>query len=111
MIARSFSFWFAMDDDETEFKVVLLLSEAINVWQLNKKLTKVALAEKLLKERNLSLVKIPEDPNDPINRSYQAAKEVIRHSLSYVIKKWKADGYRYANCNPHDIFFDLSVSI
>lgn len=99
-----------MEVEGSDFKIAILLSEAITLWSNNKNLTRVELSDKLLKDCNLSMKKIPDDPNDDLYRDYQAAKETVRNSFKTIIKKWRKNNYQYINCEPHDIFFDLSVS-
>ena len=99
------------------FKVAITLGEVLKLVVINngkrgkEKLTKVKLAENILTENGLSLVPIPDDPSNEIYRDFQLAKEVVRNSLNYVIKKWQKSNYQYdPQSAPHDIFFDLSVS-
>ena len=98
-----------MDTTEAPPKFIVTYSEAAAFFQLGKDLSYNELADKVLLQTNLPIIKCP--PLDPEKRDeYIRAKTTLVQRLQNLKKKWKKQYRKLKDTEACDVLFDIVSS-
>ena len=95
-----------MDTTDAPPKIVVTYSEATALFKSGKDLTYDELADKVLLQTNLPIIKCP--PSDPEKRDeYLRAKRILVQRLKDLKKKWKKQCRKLKDSEANDVLFDI----
>ena len=95
-----------MDTTEAPPKLVVTYSEATAIFKSGQDLTFDELADKVLLQTNLPIIKCP--PSDPEKRDeYVRAKTILVQRLKNLKRKWKKQCRKLKDSEVNDVLFDI----
>ena len=95
-----------MDTTDAPPKIVVTYSEATEIFKSGKDLTYDELADKVLLQTNLPIIKCP--PSDLEKRDeYVRAKRILVQRLKDLKKKWKKQCRKLKDSEANDVLFDI----